>query len=192
MRIATQSRFAIVALLDLAIHSKDEYPVSLMSIAKRQNISLSYIEQLFARLRAEDLVVSYRGPGGGYLLAKPASQISVRQIVSAVDKGKQAGRVDRHAMAQGLWLDLEEQIMSYLDGVYLSHLIEQAGQKNQPSDAQAVTSAPVSRKESPVEAINTVQMVKTTTVKGVGLANSVFDWGRYLSTKKSGKGMVPG
>ena len=181
MRIATQSRFAIIALLDLAIHSKNEFPVSLVSIARRQRISLSYIEQLFARLRTEGLVISYRGPGGGYLLAKPAEKISISQIVNAVDRSK-SYRIERVQAIHGLWVDLEKQMMSYLDDIYLSSLIEQA-------DPAMLAAAPETHSVKEV-----AQKLGTSSVgllkepkpiqKQALLPNSVFDWGRYLTSSK--------
>ena len=178
MRIATQSRFAIIALLDLAIHSKNEFPVSLVSIARRQRISLSYIEQLFARLRTEGLVISYRGPGGGYLLAKPAEKISISQIVNAVDRSK-SYRIERVQAIHGLWVDLEKQMMSYLDEIYLSSLIDQA-------DPAALATVPEAKEVAQKIGTSSVGLLKEPKPiqKQALLPNSVFDWGRYLTSSK--------
>ena len=85
MRLTTKGRFAVTAMLDLAISEADK-PVTLAGISERQNISLSYLEQLFSRLRRSGLVKSVRGPGGGYRIAKTLDQISVSEIISAVDE----------------------------------------------------------------------------------------------------------
>ena len=181
MRIATQSRFAIIALLDLAIHSKNEFPVSLISIARRQKISLSYIEQLFARLRTEGLVISYRGPGGGYLLAKSPQEISISQIVHAVDRSK-SYRVERVQAIHGLWVELEKQMMSYLDDVYLSTLIEEAGPIESVPFAESSKLKEVAGKT--VTSPGSVIKETKPAAKQALLPNSVFDWGRYLTNSK--------
>ena len=85
MRLSTKSRYAVTSLLDLVMHS-DQGPVSLADISIRQGISLSYLEQLFAALRGKNLVRGVRGPGGGYYLAKPSDNISITDIICAVDE----------------------------------------------------------------------------------------------------------
>lgn len=85
MKLSTKGRYAMVALTDLALQSADG-PVSLSDVAKRQDISVAYLEQLFVKLRRADLVTSVRGPGGGYLLARPATEIRVAEILAAVDE----------------------------------------------------------------------------------------------------------
>ncbi len=92
MRLTTKGRYAVTAMLDLAIHHGDG-PITLADIAQRQGISLSYLEQLFSRLRKRSLVASVRGPGGGYSLARDAGEIFVAEVISAVDE-KVAGRQD--------------------------------------------------------------------------------------------------
>ena len=130
MRLTTKGRFAVTAMLDLALHESDK-PVTLASISERQGISLSYLEQLFSRLRRNGLVKSVRGPGGGYKLARNQSDISVSHIISAVDElidatqcgGQENCHGDRRCMTHDLWASLNGKILEYLSGVSLSDLV---------------------------------------------------------------------
>jgi Rrf2 family iron-sulfur cluster assembly transcriptional regulator len=130
MRLTTKGRFAVTAMLDLAIH-ENEKPVTLAGISERQSISLSYLEQLFSRLRRNGLVKSVRGPGGGYRIAKPLTEISVSAIISAVDElidatqcgGHENCRDDRRCMTHNLWSSLNVKILEYLSGVSLNDLV---------------------------------------------------------------------
>ncbi len=131
MRLTTNGRFAVTAMLDLAIDESGK-PVTLAGISERQSISLSYLEQLFSRLRRSGLVKSVRGPGGGYRIAKPLSEISVSEIISAVDElidatqcgGHENCRDDRRCMTHNLWSSLNVKILEYLSGVSLNDLVE--------------------------------------------------------------------
>ncbi|HSH49503.1 MAG TPA: Rrf2 family transcriptional regulator [Halomonas sp.] len=129
MRLTTRGRYAVTAMLDLAINH-DSRPVSLADIAQRQHISLSYLEQLFARLRRSGLVNSVRGPGGGYLLGALADDISLASIIDAVDESVDSTRCGRLSDCQQgdtclthhLWCELSDQIYAYLAGVSLGSL----------------------------------------------------------------------
>lgn len=129
MRLTTKGRYAVTAMLDLALRSHDG-PVSAADISRRQKISLSYLEQLFARLRHQHLVKSVHGPGGGYCLARVADEISVADIIQAVDEPVDAtqchGKLNCHdgerCMTHDLWADLNLQITHYLASVSLSRL----------------------------------------------------------------------
>jgi Rrf2 family transcriptional regulator, iron-sulfur cluster assembly transcription factor len=134
MRLSTKGRYAVMAMTDLARHGADR-AVSLAEIAARQEISLSYLEQLFARLRRSGLVKSVRGPGGGYRLARPAGETTVADIVIAVDEPLHATRCEtggKGCMASGekcithhLWDELGRQIHLFLAGVSLADVIDQ-------------------------------------------------------------------
>lgn len=133
MRLTTKGRFAVIAMLDLGIHSESG-PVNLASISERQSISLSYLEQLFGKLRRSGLVKSHRGPGGGYSLDKAAELISVLDIVAAVDDDLDATQCggkadciggDTPCMTHELWEDLNLTIANYLSSVDLAKLIAQ-------------------------------------------------------------------
>lgn len=134
MKLSTKGRYAVMALVDLAATS-DGRPVSLADIAERQEISLSYLEQLFAKLRRGELVNSVRGPGGGYLLARPASEIAISDVILAVDEpirttrctpGQPVGcRTNQsRCMTHDLWEELGNQIYIYLSSVSLKDVVE--------------------------------------------------------------------
>lgn len=134
MKLSTKGRYAVMALADLACESKGQ-PVALADIAARQEISLSYLEQLFGKLRKGDQVRSVRGPGGGYLLARPASQMRIADIILAVDEpikatlckpGSSAGcRTDRsRCVTHDLWEELGNQIYLFLSTISLEDVIE--------------------------------------------------------------------
>ncbi len=131
MRLTTKGRFAVTALLDLALQGNSS-PVKLAEISKRQHISLSYLEQLFAKLRQRKLVESVRGPGGGYCLAKNMEQVSVADIILAVDEpidstqcgGKENCHNDKKCMTHDLWKKLNGLIFDHLGAVTLKHLVD--------------------------------------------------------------------
>lgn len=130
MKLTTKGRYAVTAMLDLALHS-EKGPVSLADISFRQGISLSYLEQLFARLRRFNLVKSVRGPGGGYRLVGRTLDISVAQVVDAVSESIDATRCDGKGDCQDgqvclthyLWQDLSAQIHLFLSGITLADLV---------------------------------------------------------------------
>ena len=130
MRLTTKGRFAVTALLDVALRST-EGPVNLAAVSDRQQISLSYLEQLFGKLRRSGLVDSVRGPGGGYILARAPESISVASIVIAVDEPLDArqceGREDcfngHQCMTHELWHTLNEKMFEYLESVNLQNLV---------------------------------------------------------------------
>ena len=130
MRLTTKGRYAVTAMLDLAVHRSSK-PVSLADISKRQEISLSYLEQLFSRLRQHELVTSVRGPGGGYRLSRSADDIYLAQIVDAVNepldvtncKGKGNCQKGEVCLTHHLWSDLSEQIHEFLSGISLANLV---------------------------------------------------------------------
>lgn len=130
MRLTTKGRYAVTAMLDLALH-KDRGPNTLADISKRQGISLAYLEQLFSRLRKSGLVQSARGPGGGYSLGRESTAISIADIIRAVDESVDATKCGGQKNCQGelrclthdLWEDLSEQISQYLDSISLEDLV---------------------------------------------------------------------
>ena len=130
MRLTTRGRYAVTAMLDLALHAKSG-PVSLADISGRQGISQSYLEQLFSRLRKKGLVDGTRGPGGGYQLGKETVDISVADVIDAVDESVDATKCGGERNCQGtqrclthdLWEDLSGQIRNFLDDVSFEQLI---------------------------------------------------------------------
>jgi Rrf2 family iron-sulfur cluster assembly transcriptional regulator len=155
MRLSTKGRYAVMAMADLARHGQGEggaRAVSLAEIAARQEISLSYLEQLFARLRKGGLVQSVRGPGGGYRLAKGARETVVAEIVLAVDEPIRATRCIGHSSPKGcmmagercithnLWEDLGDEIHRYLAGVSLEDVVmNRTGARRRTSVSEAGT-----------------------------------------------------
>ena len=131
MRLTTKGRFAVTAMIDLAMQHGSG-PVTLAEISGRQKISLSYLEQLFGKLRRHQLVESVRGPGGGYVLAKDMAGVSVSEIILAVDEpidatqcgGKENCDDDRKCLTHDLWAALNERIFDYLGGVTLRQLVD--------------------------------------------------------------------
>jgi Rrf2 family transcriptional regulator, iron-sulfur cluster assembly transcription factor len=136
MRLTTKGRYAVTAMLDLAINSRD-HPVNLNEISERQAISLSYLEQLFSKLRREKLVRSVRGPGGGYQLNAASNEISVAKVINAVNESMDVSRCEGRAnchdgkqcLTHNLWVDLSERISSFLDNITLGELILQNEQQ---------------------------------------------------------------
>lgn len=127
MKLSTKGRYAVTAMMDLALHEQDE-PVTLADISACQGISLSYLEQLFAKLRRAGLVEGVRGPGGGYRLARPSSQISVAQVITAVDenvdvkncKGREDCQDGERCLTHELWDELSRKLYEFLDGITLA------------------------------------------------------------------------
>ena len=130
MRLTTKGRFAVTAMVDLGMR-QTQGPVTLAAISERQHISLSYLEQLFGKLRRAALVSSVRGPGGGYNLARQPASISVADIVTAVDEpldatqcgGKENCHDDKRCMTHDLWATLNEKMHEYLSSVTLGDLV---------------------------------------------------------------------
>lgn len=131
MKLTSKGRYAVTAMLDVALHAK-QGPVPLTDISERQEISLSYLEQLFAKLRKRELVSSVRGPGGGYYLGREAALISIRDVIAAVDESVDATRCHGKGNCQNgerclthhLWSDLSERIESFLSDISLAELVE--------------------------------------------------------------------
>ena len=151
MRLTTKGRYAVTAMLDLALHY-EEGPITLADISQRQGISLSYLEQLFSRLRKQGLVDSTRGPGGGYRLSRVADEIAVADVITAVDEkvettrcGGLANCQDEHqCLTHDLWTELSSQIHDFLSGISLGNLVardgvqEVAERQHRKQDGQAV------------------------------------------------------
>ena len=132
MRLTTKGRFAVTAMIDLGLRQHNG-PVTLASISQRQDISLSYLEQLFGKLRRHELVASTRGPGGGYTMGRPMNDISVADVIYAVDEpldatqsgGKENCDNDERCMTHDLWSNLNRVMVDYLDSVSLQQLVDE-------------------------------------------------------------------
>lgn len=155
MRLTTKGRYAVTAMLDLAIN-ESRGPIRLAAISQRQGISLSYLEQLFAHLRREELVRSVRGPGGGYRLKREAAAISVAEVIAAVNEDTDATRCGGKGDCQEgdtclthhLWMDLSDQIRDFLTNITLADLVarreirdisdKQVRASEQPNDGEQI------------------------------------------------------
>lgn len=134
MKLTTKGRYAVTAMLDLALHCGPG-PVKLAEISDRQGISLSYLEQLFTRLRKEGLVVSTRGPGGGYSLSRGSDHIAVADVIAAVDESVDTTRCgglsnchnEQRCLTHELWTDLSDQIRGFLSEITLGQLMLRGG-----------------------------------------------------------------
>jgi Rrf2 family iron-sulfur cluster assembly transcriptional regulator len=154
MRLTTKGRFAVTAMLDLALNGTDG-PVTLAGISARQKISLSYLEQLFGKLRRRELVESVRGPGGGYHLARDPAQVSVADIICAVEEcldstqcgGRENCHENQRCMTHDLWEELNNTVYGFLSGVKLSHLVDK-----QRNKTVTVVRAGRAREQQPVSA----------------------------------------
>lgn len=147
MRLTTKGRFAVTAMIDLAMR-QHHGPVTLAGISQRQKISLSYLEQLFGKLRRHELVESTRGPGGGYSLARAMKDVSVADIIFAVDEpldatqcgGKENCREDgQPCMTHELWNNLTRKMVEYLDSINLADLVDGQRAKEQEAPARKVS-----------------------------------------------------
>jgi Rrf2 family iron-sulfur cluster assembly transcriptional regulator len=168
MRLSTKSRFAVNALIDLALREQAG-PVALAAIATRQQISLSYLEQLFSRLKRDGIVESTRGPGGGYTLARRPADISLADIVNAVElPAPEADEAQARAgLARELWARLDRVMLQHMEGIFLSEMVQE-----QMALGVSVESRPPRRGITPRPVSRSVP---------VGVPNSVFAFGRSLS-----------
>jgi Rrf2 family transcriptional regulator, iron-sulfur cluster assembly transcription factor len=161
MRLTTKGRFAVTAMIDLALR-QHLGPVTLAGIAERQKISLSYLEQLFGKLRRHALVASVRGPGGGYCLARPMEQMSVADIIRAVDEtldatqcgGKGNCHDDHPCMTHTLWTSLNQRMFDYLTSVHLVELVNE--QRN-----NAACAAALEKEQSPRRPVRRIPVAAT-------------------------------
>jgi Rrf2 family iron-sulfur cluster assembly transcriptional regulator len=178
MRLTTKGRFAVTAMIDLALR-QNSGPVTLAAISQRQQISLSYLEQLFGKLRRHELVESTRGPGGGYTLGRKASDITVADIIVSVDEPIDAtqcgGKENCHGegnrcMTHELWAQLNAKMVDFLDSVTLQKLVDE-----QMAKGMVVENAPLIKR-----AISSTPVVKPIRVNA---PNSVFALGTALAAK---------
>lgn len=161
MKLSTRGRYAVTAMLDLTLHGEQE-PVALADISAAQGISLSYLEQLFARLRQQGLVKGTRGPGGGYQLAKAARQISVAEVIRAVDEplaitrceGKANCREGEMCLTHALWADLASEIETFLARISLADLVERHRRSAASRTASIPSCAPPSLKRLEAEDVD--------------------------------------
>ncbi|NOY67511.1 MAG: Fe-S cluster assembly transcriptional regulator IscR [Gammaproteobacteria bacterium] len=165
MRLTTKGRYAVTAMLDLALR-KDQGPISLAEISERQGISLSYLEQLFTRLRRSELVKSTRGPGGGYTLSRSADDIAVADVITAVDEKVDSTRCgglgnchdDERCLTHDLWTDLSDQIYQFLENITLGSLVAREGVKEvaERQELRQSQSQPVDLEQKPAASAQTI------------------------------------
>ncbi len=176
MRLTTKGRFAVTAMIDLALRQASG-PVTLAAISQRQQISLSYLEQLFGKLRRNELVESVRGPGGGYTLARKASEITIANIIASVDEPMDAtqcaGKENCHGeggrcMTHELWAALNQRMVDFLDSVTLEKMVQE----------QLAKGVEIEAKPAVKKAISSMPVVKPIRVNG---PNSVFALGNVFA-----------
>ncbi|NML14629.1 MULTISPECIES: Fe-S cluster assembly transcriptional regulator IscR [Azohydromonas] len=174
MRLTTKGRFAVTAMIDLALRSHSG-PVALAAISQRQQISLSYLEQLFGKLRRHELVESTRGPGGGYSLGRKAEDITVADIIVAVDEALDAtgcggkencmGEDSGKCMTHELWTNLNNKMIEYLDSISLQKLVD-----DQIAKGVSVEEAPVKRAISSTPVVKPIKVTAPNSVFALGNA----------------------
>lgn len=138
MKLTTKGKFAVTALLDIAIYGGNGKPMTLYAISDRQGISISYLEQLFVKLRRQGMVKSYKGPGGGYVLSKNLDQLKISEIIKAVDDdmdartchGMKNCKDSNKCLTHDLWNNLTNHVYTYLDSVSLHDLVSNANRTN--------------------------------------------------------------
>jgi Rrf2 family transcriptional regulator, iron-sulfur cluster assembly transcription factor len=173
VRLTTKGRFAVTAMIDLALRS-GKGPVALAAISQRQQISLSYLEQLFGKLRRQQLVESTRGPGGGYALAREAAQISVADIIVAVDEAIDAtgcggaeecmGEGSGKCMTHDLWSNLNTKMLDYLSSIKLQSLVDDQHAKG----LSVVDGVPMKRAISSVPVVKPIRITAPNSVFALG------------------------
>jgi len=174
MRLTTKGRFAVTAMIDLALRSSTG-PVALAAISQRQQISLSYLEQLFGKLRRHDLVESTRGPGGGYSLGRSMSEITVADIIVAVDEpidatgcgGKEhcMGEESGKCMTHDLWASLNAKMIEFLDSITLQQLVE-----DQVAKGVSIEEVPIKRAISSQPVLKPIKVTAPNSVFALGAA----------------------
>jgi Rrf2 family iron-sulfur cluster assembly transcriptional regulator len=176
MRLTTKGRFAVTAMIDLALREHTG-PVALAAISGRQQISLSYLEQLFGKLRRHELVESTRGPGGGYSLGRKAEEITVADIIVAVDEpidatgcaGKEncMGEDSGRCMTHDLWASLNQKMIEYLDSISLERLVA-----DQIARGVSIEETPIKRAISSAPVVKPIKVTAPNSVFALGLAMS--------------------
>ena len=168
MRMSTKGRFAVNAMIDLALR-EHAGPVALATIGARQQVSMSYLEQLFSRLRRQGLVESTRGPGGGYTLGRSTDNITVAEIISAVDDAmtESAAGTDDECLSRELWQRLNAVVLTHMGTITLRTLVDE-----QTAKGVSVEARPARR---PVVSPAATKPVRTTA------PNSVFAFGRSFA-----------
>jgi Rrf2 family iron-sulfur cluster assembly transcriptional regulator len=172
MRLTTKGRFAVTAMIDLALRQNNG-PVTLAAISQRQQISLSYLEQLFGKLRRHELVESTRGPGGGYTLGRKAAEITVADIIVSVDEpidatqcgGKENCNDGGRCMTHELWSQLNQRMVEFLDSVTLQKLVD-----DQLAKGISIEEQPIKRAISSQPVVKPIKVTAPNSVFALGNA----------------------
>lgn len=177
MRISTKGRFAVNALIDLALRQRgqDKGPVALATISARQQVSLSYLEQLFSRLRRDGIVESTRGPGGGYTLGRGSDQITVADVVQSVEDPADAAQVAADGLSRALWQRLNAKLSEHMATITLQSLVDEAAAAGFPAPSAATAASGVKSgglAPRPLTASRPLRLLPP---------NSVFEFGRSFA-----------
>jgi len=182
MKITTKSRYAVEALVSLASQSQGKYAINLQNISKQTDISVSYLEQIFSNLKTAQLIDSHKGPGGGYWLTRPPQEVSIGDIMRAVDHSK--GSAD--GLDGAIWRDLAIKMESYMDSISLATLLPPKSSTPDLPDANLIHKK-VDQKKAKKMLSNLKPMIAQSPkrmAKDIGsIANSVFNWGGQLNSK---------
>jgi Rrf2 family iron-sulfur cluster assembly transcriptional regulator len=182
MKITTKSRYAVEALVSLASQSQGKYAINLQNISKQTDISVSYLEQIFSNLKTAKLIDSHKGPGGGYWLTRPPHEVSIGDIMRAVDHSK--GFTD--GLDGAIWRDLAIKMESYMDSISLATLLPPKSSTPDLPDANLIHKK-VDQKKAKKMLSNLKPMIAQSPkrmAKDIGsIANSVFSWGGQLNSK---------
>jgi Rrf2 family transcriptional regulator, iron-sulfur cluster assembly transcription factor len=183
MKITTKSRYAVEALVSLASQSQGKYAINLQNISKQTDISVSYLEQIFSNLKTAQLIDSHKGPGGGYWLTRQPEEISIGDIMRAVDQAKGA---TTDGMDGAIWRDLAVKMESYMDSISLATLLPPSSGSPDLPDANLIHKK-VDQKKAKKMLGNLKPMMAHSPkrmAKDIGsIANSVFSWGGQLNSK---------
>lgn len=183
MKITTKSRYAVEALVSLASQSQGKYAINLQSISKQTDISVSYLEQIFSNLKSAQLIDSHKGPGGGYWLTRSPEEVTIGDIMRAVDQAK---ALAEDGVDGAIWRDLAIKMESYMDSISLASLLPQTDSHHELPEANLIHKKVDQKKAKkmlgklkPIIAKSPQRMAKD-----IGsIANSVFSWGRQLNRK---------
>lgn len=183
MKITTKSRYAVEALVSLASQSQGKYAINLQNISKQTDISVSYLEQIFSNLKSAQLIDSHKGPGGGYWLTRTPEQVSIGDIMRAVDQTKPLAV---EGVDGAIWRDLAVKMELYMDSISLASLLPQSLPDKELPEANLIHKKVDQKKAKKMLGKLKPMIAPQRVAKDIGsIANSVFNWGYQLNKKSA-------